>query len=118
MTSITIIVSFQERESVKQSCTIALANSLDNRVTDCIPYDVTRVQISSPDVSSSYINASHVVEITQWTPTAFIITQAPLPDKIHVFWTMIWEQECEVIACLASDAQVCNIHFDKQFKNI
>ncbi|XP_043498928.1 tyrosine-protein phosphatase non-receptor type 23 isoform X1 [Polistes fuscatus] len=100
------VQDFEERESAKQSSTIALANSLDNRVTDCIPYDITRVQISSPDVSSSYINASHVVEITQWTPTAFIITQAPLPDKIHVFWTMIWEQECEVIACLVSDAQL------------
>ncbi|XP_035743780.1 tyrosine-protein phosphatase non-receptor type 23-like [Vespa mandarinia] len=100
------VQDFEERESAKQSCTIALANSLDNRVIDCIPYDVTRVQISSPDISSSYINASHVVEITQWTPTAFIITQAPLPDKIHIFWTMIWEQECEVIACLASNAQL------------
>ncbi|KAK2576419.1 hypothetical protein KPH14_005755 [Odynerus spinipes] len=100
------VQDFEERESAKQSCTIALANSLDNRVTDCIPYDATRVHISSPDVPSSYINASHVVEITQWTPTAFIITEAPLPNKVHVFWTMIWEQECEVIACLSSNAQL------------
>lgn len=47
------------------------------------------------------------MEITQWIPTAFIITQMPLPDKLDVFWTMIWEQESEVIACLASDIQVC-----------
>lgn len=46
------------------------------------------------------------MEITQWIPTAFIITQTPLPDKIDVFWTMIWKQESEVIACLASDNQV------------
>lgn len=84
---------------------MALAHSSENRAVDCIPYDTTRVQISSPDVSS-YINASHVMEITQWIPTAFIITQTPLPDKLDVFWTMIWEQESEVIACLASDAQV------------
>jgi len=47
------------------------------------------------------------MEITQWIPTAFIITQTPLIDKLDVFWTMVWEQESEVIACLASDAQVC-----------
>jgi len=47
------------------------------------------------------------MEITQWIPTAFIITQTPLIDKLDVFWTMIWEQESEIIACLASDAQVC-----------
>lgn len=96
----------QERENGKQSSTVALAHSSENRTVDCIPYDTTRVQISLSDVSS-YINASHIMEITQWIPTAFIITQMPLPDKLDVFWAMIWEQESEVIACLASDAQVC-----------
>lgn len=83
-----------------------MAHSSENRAVDCIPYDTTRVQISSSDASSTYINASHVMEITQRIPTAFIITQMPLPDKLNVFWTMIWEQESEVVACLASDAQV------------
>jgi len=46
------------------------------------------------------------MEITQWIPTAFIISQMPLPDKLDIFWTMIWEQESEVIACLTSDTQV------------
>ncbi|XP_014480302.1 PREDICTED: tyrosine-protein phosphatase non-receptor type 23 [Dinoponera quadriceps] len=99
------VQDFEERENGKQSSTVALAHSSENRAVDCIPYDTTRVLISSPDVSS-YINASHVMEITQWIPTAFIITQTPLPDKLDVFWTMIWEQESEVIACLASDAQL------------
>lgn len=96
----------QERENGKQSSTVALAHSSENRTVDCIPYDTSRVQISSSDISS-YINASHIMEITQWIPTAFIITQTPLPDKLDVFWAMIWEQESEVIACLVSDAQVC-----------
>lgn len=72
---------------------------------ECIPYDTTKVQISSTDIPN-YINASHIMEITQWIPTAFIITQAPLPDKLEVFWMMIWEQESEIIACLVSDAQL------------
>lgn len=85
---------------------MALAYSSENRAVDCIPYDATRVQIYSSDVSS-YINASHIIDITQWIPITFIVTQTPLSDKLDVFWTMIWEQQSEVIACLASDAQVC-----------
>ncbi|XP_031849254.2 tyrosine-protein phosphatase non-receptor type protein myopic isoform X2 [Nomia melanderi] len=99
------IQEFEERESGKQSCTVALAHSSENRVMDCIPYDAARVQILSTDVPN-YINASHVMEITQWIPTSFIITQTPLADKTEVFWVMIWEQECEIIACLATDAQL------------
>ncbi|XP_012225664.1 tyrosine-protein phosphatase non-receptor type 23 [Linepithema humile] len=99
------VQDFEEREDGKQSSTVALAHSSENRTVDCIPYDTTRVQISSSDISS-YINASHIMEITQWIPTAFIITQTPLPDKLDVFWAMIWEQESEVIACLASNAQL------------
>ncbi|XP_020286382.1 tyrosine-protein phosphatase non-receptor type 23 isoform X2 [Pseudomyrmex gracilis] len=100
------VQDFEERENGKQSSTVALAHSSENRTVDCIPYDTTRVQITSSDVSSSYINASHIMEITQRIPTTFIITQTPLPDKLDVFWTMIWEQESEVIACLVSDAQM------------
>lgn len=84
---------------------MALAHSSENRVIECIPYDTTRVQISSTDVPN-YINASHVMEITQWIPTSFIITQTPIPTNLQVFWMMIWEQESEIIACLASDVQV------------
>lgn len=54
----------------------------------------------------SYINASFVKDVTQWTPAAFIITQAPRIDEFQTFWTMVWDQEAEVIACLASDLQV------------
>ncbi|XP_017793028.1 PREDICTED: tyrosine-protein phosphatase non-receptor type 23 [Habropoda laboriosa] len=99
------VQEFEERESGKQSCTVALAHSSENRVMECIPYDTTRVQISSTDIPN-YINASHIMEITQWIPTAFIITQAPLPNILEVFWMMIWEQESEIIACLVSDAQL------------
>nr|XP_034193397.1 tyrosine-protein phosphatase non-receptor type 23 isoform X1 [Osmia lignaria] len=101
------VQEFEERESGKQSCTVALAHSSENRTTECIPYDTTRVQILSPDVSN-YINASNIMEITQWIPITFIITQTPLPEKLEVFWTMIWEQESEIIACLVSDAQLNN----------
>ncbi|XP_026668804.1 tyrosine-protein phosphatase non-receptor type 23 isoform X2 [Ceratina calcarata] len=99
------VQEFEERESSKQSCTVALAHSSENRVMECIPYDTTRVQMSTTDVPN-YINASHIMEITQWIPTGFIITQAPLPNKLEVFWTMIWEQESEIIACLISDSQL------------
>ncbi|XP_012273301.1 tyrosine-protein phosphatase non-receptor type 23 [Orussus abietinus] len=97
---------FQEREDKKQSTNVALAHSSENRITECIPYDSSRVELSSLKASSSYINASHVKDVTQWTPAAFIVTQAPLVETMEAFWTMIWEQGSEVIACLASDSQL------------
>ncbi|XP_066587740.1 tyrosine-protein phosphatase non-receptor type 23-like [Prorops nasuta] len=100
------IQDFEERENGKQSSMVALAHASENRVVDCIPYDTTRVQLKS--IQPSYINATHVREITRWIPTAFIVTQAPIADKLETFWCMIWEQDCEVIACLASDSQLSN----------
>ncbi|XP_051169498.1 tyrosine-protein phosphatase non-receptor type 23 isoform X2 [Leptopilina boulardi] len=94
------VKEFEDREAKKQSSTVALANSATNRNIDCIPYDTNRVEMHS------YINASFVKDVTQWTPAAFIITQAPRIDEFQTFWIMVWDQEAEVIACLASDLQL------------
>lgn len=94
------VKEFEDREAKKQNCAVALANSGMNRNIDCIPYDMNRVEMNS------YINASFVKDVTQWTPAAFIISQAPKSDEFQTFWSMVWEQESEVIACLASDLQI------------
>ncbi|XP_046426773.1 tyrosine-protein phosphatase non-receptor type 23 isoform X1 [Neodiprion fabricii] len=96
---------FQEREEQKQSTLIALAHTAENRSLGSVPYDSSRVQL---DVKDFYINASHVKDITPCIPVAFIIAQAPTADTVMNFWTMIWEQECEVVACLASNLQLNN----------
>ena len=90
----------------KQSSYVAQAHASANRTTNLVPYDATRVRLTATNLSSDYINASHVNDLTQWTPAAFIVAQAPKPESYEAFWTMIWEQGSEVIACLASDTQV------------
>ncbi|XP_012266212.2 tyrosine-protein phosphatase non-receptor type 23 isoform X2 [Athalia rosae] len=97
------VCDFQEREAKKQLTAVALAHGSDNRSATSIPYDGSRVELSSSDL---YINASHVKDMTPCIPVAFIVTQAPTPKTLATFWTMIWEQECEVIACLASNSQL------------
>ncbi|XP_015120236.1 tyrosine-protein phosphatase non-receptor type 23 isoform X2 [Diachasma alloeum] len=100
------IREFEERESKRQGFTAALAHVGENRSSDWIPYDSTRVKLG--EGSSDYINASHVKDLTQWTPI-FIITQAPVSSgTIEAFWGMIWEQGSEVVACLCSDDQMDN----------
>lgn len=37
-----------------------------------------------------------------------IITQAPMPNTFCDFWTMIWENQVEIIVCLNTDAEVKN----------
>ncbi|XP_003700623.2 tyrosine-protein phosphatase non-receptor type protein myopic isoform X1 [Megachile rotundata] len=100
------IQEFQEKENERQSSIIACAPSSINVRGDAIPYDTTRVQISSNP--SKYINASYITEITQWIPMPFIITQFPIEPTLEVFWTMIWEQESEIIAFLLSDTMTNN----------
>lgn len=96
------IREFEEREFMKQTSEIAKMNLDKNRTIDWIPYDSTRVKLSSAEQSScDYINASHIQDLTQWTPS-FIVTQAPMPQTFEAFWTMIWEQGTEVIASLSN----------------
>ncbi|KAG8036686.1 hypothetical protein G9C98_004008 [Cotesia typhae] len=104
------VQDFEERELKKQSTTVAQANSRENRTSEWIPYDSTRVILITGDRSSDYINASHVKDLTQWTPK-FIVAQAPLPQNFEAFWSMIWEQGSEVIACLCSDTQLNDIYW-------
>ena len=82
-----------------------MIHSAANRSLSCIPYDSSGVKLTSVE-EPSYINASHVKDITQWTPASFIVTQAPKTETFKAFWTMVWEQESDVIACLATDSQV------------
>ncbi|XP_063977108.1 tyrosine-protein phosphatase non-receptor type 23 isoform X3 [Diachasmimorpha longicaudata] len=100
------IREFEERESKRQTYTAALAHVGENRSPDWVPYDSTRVKLG--EGNSDYINASHVKDLTQWTPI-FIVTQAPISTATsEAFWGMIWEQGSEVVACVCSDEQISN----------
>lgn len=73
------------------------ANSAKNRYGDVLPYDHSRVILSTQndDAASDYINANFVDGYKQ--KSAFIATQGPLPETYSDFWRMVWEQHCLVI---------------------
>ncbi|XP_046386380.1 tyrosine-protein phosphatase non-receptor type 23 isoform X2 [Ischnura elegans] len=93
----------QEKDSHKRSISVARCYPMKNRLPDVLPYDHSRVEL--PSTKDDYINASHIRELTPLSPP-FIVTQSPLPSTFNDFWTMVWEQQVEVIACLLSDAEL------------
>ena len=67
-----------------------------NRYRDVLPYDDTRVKLTTPE--KDYINANYieVPEIDQ----RYILTQGPLPSTCGDFWQMIWENNTSAIIML------------------
>ncbi|XP_050418633.2 receptor-type tyrosine-protein phosphatase N2 [Patella vulgata] len=77
------------------------SNMRKNRYGDILPYDHSRVVLSSAaNVSNSdYINANFITDHDPRNP-AFIVTQSPLPHTVADFWQMVWEQGSVVIVML------------------
>ncbi|XP_057597902.1 receptor-type tyrosine-protein phosphatase beta isoform X3 [Hippopotamus amphibius kiboko] len=77
-----------------QSCDIALLpeNRGKNRYNNILPYDASRVKLSSvdDDPCSDYINASYIPGNN--FRREYIATQGPLPGTKDDFWKMAWEQ--------------------------
>nr|XP_036856157.1 receptor-type tyrosine-protein phosphatase beta isoform X1 [Manis javanica] len=77
-----------------QSCDIALLpeNRGKNRYNNILPYDASRVKLSSVDDEpcSDYINASYIPGNS--FRREYIATQGPLPGTKDDFWKMAWEQ--------------------------
>ncbi|XP_068222752.1 LOW QUALITY PROTEIN: tyrosine-protein phosphatase non-receptor type 23-like [Palaemon carinicauda] len=93
-----------EKECGELKVSVARCYPLKNRFADILPYDHTRVKL--PSARDDYINASHVqIESTEQS-FPLILTQAPMPVTFTDFWTMVWEQQVEIIVCLNSEAEV------------
>ncbi|KAK7110429.1 hypothetical protein V1264_014306 [Littorina saxatilis] len=77
-------------------------NARKNRYSDVLPYDHSRVILSSTtNVSNSdYVNASFITDHDPRNP-AYICTQGPLPHTVADFWQMVWEQGSVVIVMLS-----------------
>lgn len=101
-TNLSLLFS-QEKNVAKQSISVARCYPMKNRFPDILPYDTTRVEL--PSTKDDYINASFIQNISSLCPPA-ILTQAPLPATYSDFWTMIWEQQVELIVCLQTDSEV------------
>ncbi|KAJ1679102.1 tyrosine protein phosphatase 1 [Spiromyces aspiralis] len=78
-----------------------------NRYHDILPYDHTRVKlqdVASRADTNDYINASVIESPPELgLPSregTYIATQGPLPNTVHDFWQMVWEQRCRAIVML------------------
>lgn len=72
-------------------------NKAYNRYRDVYPYDHSRVQLHRC-ASTDYINAS-MVDVPS-VGRKYILTQGPLDNTTHHFWTMVWERESKAVIML------------------
>lgn len=95
------IVDKQDVE--KRVISVARCYPMKNRYPDILPYDYSRVELKA--TADDYINASLVKDISYYA-APFIITQLPIQSTITDFWTMIKEQQVELVVCLLNDTEI------------
>ncbi|XP_017784078.1 PREDICTED: receptor-type tyrosine-protein phosphatase epsilon-like [Nicrophorus vespilloides] len=74
-------------------------NKCKNRYNNIIPYDSTRVSLSTGEDENDYINANYITGYKG--EKSYIATQCPKAITINDFWMMIWQQNVSIIVCLA-----------------
>ncbi|KAM7537708.1 hypothetical protein Aperf_G00000077665 [Anoplocephala perfoliata] len=79
----------------------ARCSATKNRRHECVAFDFNRVPLKHDALSKKddYINASNLDFVTSlgpWCPR-YILTQAPLPNTVTDFWSMIFDQACELV---------------------
>ncbi|XP_072277665.1 receptor-type tyrosine-protein phosphatase eta-like [Pyxicephalus adspersus] len=80
-------------------------NREKNRYTNVLPYDLSRVTLSSNGNSTDdYINANFIPGYIN--TKEFIASQGPLPKTINDFWRMIWEKDVRVLIMLTKCVEV------------
>ncbi|CAL8292346.1 unnamed protein product [Lota lota] len=93
-----------------EDCSIALLprNHEKNRCMDVLPPDrCLPFLITIDGESSNYINAALMDSYKQ--PSAFIVTQHPLPNTVKDFWRLVLDYHCTAIVMLndVDPAQLC-----------
>ncbi|KAF4090042.1 hypothetical protein AMELA_G00045150 [Ameiurus melas] len=93
-----------------EECSIALlpSNHEKNRCMDVLPPDrCLPFLITIDGESSNYINAALMDSYKQ--PSAFIVTQHPLPNTVKDFWKLVLDYHCTSIVMLndVDPAQLC-----------
>lgn len=103
-------------------------NRRKNRYKDILPYDYTRVVVTSyPGVpGSDYINGNYIRGASG--SRAYIASQGPLPNTTADFWRMVVECEVQVIIMASNETEggkhkcecywVNNTNEEKQFGNV
>ncbi|KAF8561096.1 hypothetical protein P879_01683 [Paragonimus westermani] len=88
-------------------------NKTKNRCSNAVPFDHNRVQlrVSQNVYKSDYINASYIDGFRK--QNAYVATQAPLPETMEDFWSMIWDQKSAVIVSLSGLVEEGEIMCDR-----
>ena len=89
--------------SVIDSCTGKMfVNKVKNRNLNIIPFDHTRVKLSSTAAEKlgDYINANYVRG--PYKEKAYIATQGPKPETIYDFWRMAYFEQSPLIVMLTN----------------
>ncbi|XP_076459349.1 LOW QUALITY PROTEIN: tyrosine-protein phosphatase non-receptor type 23-like [Babylonia areolata] len=94
------LIDSQDHDVKKQSIAIARCYPMKNREPDIMPYDETRVVLST--TKDDYINASWINDLAPSCPK-FVATQAPLTVTMTDFWAMVYELGSEVIVQITSE---------------
>ncbi|MBN3294185.1 PTPRM phosphatase, partial [Polypterus senegalus] len=85
-------------------CSVAVkeANSKKNRYAKIVPYDYSRVILHQPPgkEENDYINASYIQGFNK--SRCYIATQGPLESTIEDFWSMVWQENSEMIIMLTN----------------
>ncbi|XP_029977351.1 receptor-type tyrosine-protein phosphatase H-like [Sphaeramia orbicularis] len=85
-----------------QKAAILPENKAKNRFTNILPYDWSRVKLTSSNSNSidDYINANYMPGYN--SNREYIATQGPLPSTVNDFWKMIWEQRVKGIVMVTN----------------
>uniref|UniRef100_A0A915DDL1 protein-tyrosine-phosphatase n=1 Tax=Ditylenchus dipsaci TaxID=166011 RepID=A0A915DDL1_9BILA len=75
-------------------------NRLKNRYMNIGAVEHTRIRIFSGTSADGYINANYIDSCDD--KNAYIATQAPLPHTFSDFWTMVWQEKCNVIVVITN----------------
>ncbi|CAL1599353.1 unnamed protein product [Knipowitschia caucasica] len=75
-------------------------NKPKNRFINVLPYDQSRVKLTSSSSHNDYINASYMPGYS--SSREFIAAQGPLSSTVNDFWRMIWEQKVRRIVMVTN----------------
>lgn len=93
----------QDAEGQKKIISVARCYPMKNRFPDILPYDYSRVELHG--TKDDYINASYIYDVSPYVPS-FIVTQTPTLSTSGDFWTMVKEQQVELIFCVSNDTEI------------
>jgi protein tyrosine phosphatase len=91
---------------VGNKCTEAKkdANECKNRYRNVPAYDHTRVLLKTKnDKGTDYINANWITGFGK--KKKYIASQGPVPDSIHDFWSMVWENKVTLIVKVTREVE-------------